>query len=154
MLEVRIKLDRNAVQRLRRKPEEMRRALIPAMEKCMAVAEGTAKREYLSGPGPSKLQRRSGRLRGSITTEVSATPTGVEGALGTNVIYARIHEKGGVIRPKVADALRFMVPGVGWRTAQKVVIPPRPFMRPSVAGNLDRFKGVFADSLIEAFGGR
>jgi phage virion morphogenesis protein len=63
------------------------------------------------------------RLVGSITHE--ATDTGV--AVGTNVIYAAIHQLGGTIRPKSGNALVF---NLGGRTifARQVTIPARPFL--------------------------
>lgn len=47
--------------------------------------------------------------------------------VGTNVKYARIHQFGGVIRPKRARVLLFRV-GDRRVAARKVRIPPRPFL--------------------------
>ena len=48
---------------------------------------------------------KSGTLRRSIVEKVN----GMKATVGTNVVYAAIHEYGGTIRPKRAKALRFKV---------------------------------------------
>jgi phage virion morphogenesis protein len=50
---------------------------------------------------------------------------GVE--VGTNVIYAAVHQFGAVIRARVAPKLRFRLLGQ-WRSADEVTIPARPFL--------------------------
>ena len=65
----------------------------------------------------------TGRLRGSITHNATARMVEV----GTNVIYAAIHQFGGDIVPKTAKALRFKVGGK-WAMTKKVTIPARPFL--------------------------
>lgn len=65
------------------------------------------------------------RLFASITHEASAS--GV--AVGTNVIYAAIHQTGGTIRAKTSKGLRFRAGGNGgWVTKQSVTLPARPFL--------------------------
>jgi len=61
----------------------------------------------------------SARLRNSITSEASAKQVEV----GTNVIYAAIHQLGGVIRPKTKKALAF-----GGIVRKSVTMPARPFL--------------------------
>lgn len=61
-----------------------------------------------------------GRLRDSITTQVQ----GRQLRVGTNTIYARVHQFGAVIEPVRAPMLR--VPGVGMLPS--VTIPARPFL--------------------------
>lgn len=65
----------------------------------------------------------STHLRGSITHE--ADDKGLR--VGTNVIYAAIHQFGGTIVPKTAGALRFMVGGE-LVTVQSVTMPKRAFL--------------------------
>lgn len=67
----------------------------------------------------------SGRLRTSITFRLPS-PTSLE--VGTNVKYAATHQFGATIRARTKKGLRFKIPGVGWRTAREVTIPPRPFL--------------------------
>jgi phage virion morphogenesis protein len=65
----------------------------------------------------------SARLKNSVTYKAAAKSVEV----GTNVKYARIHQFGGVIKPKTAKALRFRVGGT-YRTVKQVRIPARPFL--------------------------
>lgn len=62
-------------------------------------------------------------LKNSI--DVDAGPDEV--AVGTNVIYAAIHQLGGIIEPKSSTALRFKVSG-GFVTVKKVEMPARPYL--------------------------
>jgi phage virion morphogenesis protein len=63
------------------------------------------------------------RLSGSMTHE--ASDSGV--AVGTNVIYAAIHQFGGVIKPVNAPKLAFRVLGE-LKFVDQVTIPARPFL--------------------------
>jgi phage gpG-like protein len=56
----------------------------------------------VTGGGNSKtmLNVRSGRLRSSINKQVQVSDTTFRGIMGTNVVYAAIHEYGGTITPK------------------------------------------------------
>jgi phage gpG-like protein len=79
------------------------------------------------------LKVRSNRLRGSIARgPVQGDGKVLQVVVGTNVVYARIHEFGGVIVPKRKKYLRFVVDG---KTvfAKRVVIPKRPYIAPSIA---------------------
>lgn len=59
------------------------------------------------------------RLRNSITRLITTDSV----MIGTNVIYAAIHQLGGVIRPKTARALVF-----GGLVRRSVTMPSRPFL--------------------------
>jgi len=143
-----LKLSDRSRRMLRRMPDAAVPALAKGMRQAMIMAEGTARGEYLSGRA---LKRRTGRLRGSITHDVRISGDKVTGRIGSRVIYARIHELGGEIVPRQAKALRFHIPGVGWRTAKRVRIPARPFLRPSIEDNLDDITRVLAKRVEEAF---
>ena len=82
------------------------------------VIEGAAKINVSDQPGG--LHVRSGALRASIhVSESKQTETYAEVAVGPTVVYARIHEYGGVIT-----------------TANAIIhIPARPYMRPAVDEN-------------------
>ncbi len=67
--------------------------------------------------------RDTGRLFGSITN--NATENQVE--VGSNVIYARIHQLGGVIKPKHKKYLSFVKNGARV-FLKKVTIPARPYL--------------------------
>ena len=65
----------------------------------------------------------SGRLEGSITHE--ASDRGL--AVGTNVLYAAIHQFGGTIRAKDGGMLHFTIGGADIFT-REVNMPARPFL--------------------------
>lgn len=72
-----------------------------------------------------------GRLRDSVTYEA----TGREVEIGSNVIYAAIHQFGGVIKAKTPKGLAFSIPGAIADSGEdelvnvmSVTIPPRPFL--------------------------
>lgn len=65
----------------------------------------------------------SARLMQSIT--YNASDAGVE--VGTNVLYAAVHQLGATIVAKQADALTFKIGG-GWVSKKQVTIPARPFL--------------------------
>ncbi len=72
------------------------------------------------GPG---ILRESGDLRRSITPEVQ----GAELVVGTNLIYAAVHQFGATIKPKNAPALIFRI-GDRLTWARQVTIPARPYL--------------------------
>ena len=85
------------------------------MESTVRVAQNlgrnTAKLKYLSGPRPERLGVITGRLRNSIAAPppIRSSRGDVVGYVGTNVVYARIHEFGGEIKPKNAQWLTIPV---------------------------------------------
>lgn len=67
------------------------------MKKAVSFLEGYIKKNKLSG---QVLKVRSGRLRSSITNRVFLSGKDLAGQVGTNVVYAKIHEIGGTLIPK------------------------------------------------------
>ena len=84
----------------------------------------SALKKNASKGGPRGLNVRSGRLINSIRTYLRDTPNGGELTAGS-VWYGWVHNRGAVITPKVSPRLRFFIPGVGWRSAMRVVLPAR-----------------------------
>ncbi len=72
--------------------------------------------------GP-KILLDSGRLWRSVTHVATTQNVSV----GSNLVYARIHQLGGTIRPKRGRYLVFRVGGAFVRVSQ-VVIPARPYL--------------------------
>jgi phage virion morphogenesis protein len=70
-----------------------------------------------------KTLRDEGHLYASITHR--ASPSSVE--VGSNEIYAAIHQIGGTIKAKEAKSLRFRIGDV-WVSKESVTIPARPFL--------------------------
>jgi phage gpG-like protein len=77
--------------------------------------------------GSSTLYK-SGALSASIDYAASASRID----LGSGLVYARIHQQGGTIRPKNARALVFNA-GNGLVFVRQVTIPARPFLGVSKA---------------------
>lgn len=94
-----------------------------AMEQAAIETANKSKSEYLSGPRPAKLGVLTGRLRSSITHQVTGQGKDLVGEVGTNVIYGRVHEFGYPERN----------------------IPARPFLNPALT-DMER-------RVIELFGG-
>lgn len=70
------------------------------------------------------------QLRASITSQAGADSVEV----GTNKIYAGVHQFGATIRAKTSKGLRFQLPGgLGFRRVMEVEIPARPFLGLSAA---------------------
>jgi len=154
-MDITLTISRQSLDMLKNAPARMREALIPAMKRCMAAAEATAKRDYLSGPRPTRLDRRTGRLRGSIATEAVMDGNKIVGRIGSNVVYARIHEQGLVGAVNVRAHMRRTKAGAAAVRAhtRRVNMRRRPFLRPALEDNLDKFNDIFADAIITAFGG-
>ena len=73
-----------------------------------------------------------GELAGSIQVVLDkATPTSAEASIGPTVIYGRIQELGGVIKPIKAKMLSWVEDGKRI-FAHMVHIPARPYLRPAV----------------------
>ncbi len=83
---------------------------------------------YAAGKRNSRILTESGRLRDSI----SSAPSRDEVSIGTNVIYAGVHQLGATITPKSKSHLVF---SMGGRTvfAKSVTIPARPYLGISLA---------------------
>jgi phage gpG-like protein len=93
--------------------------------------------------GKSGLKRRTGLLVNSLRSELKSIPEGVLVFISANPIYSRIHEFGGVIRPKRSNLLRFQVGG-RWVSARSVTIPARPYLRPTLIRSRDKIMKTLA----------
>jgi len=78
---------------------------------------------YAAGKRNRNILVESGGLRGSLSEEAGKDYARV----GTNKIYAAIHQFGGVIRPKGSGHLAFALGG-SFVKAKSVTIPARPFL--------------------------
>ena len=98
--------------------------------------------------GPSILvgSGMAGGLQGSITFDTG--PDYV--AVGSNRIYAAVHQFGAVIVPVKAKALRFRLAG-GFVIAQRVTIPARPYLGVAPADEIEiaELAGLFISRLLK-----
>lgn len=90
----------------------------------------------------------TGNLAGSIQTVLEKSDeNSAEVSVGPTVIYGRIQELGGVIRPVTAKRLYWMGEDGQLRSAMVVVIPPRPYLRPAVDENEGRIWKAVSENL-------
>lgn len=97
--------------------------------------------------GPGKLRGETRRLSQII---YQAANDNVE--IGSGVIYARIHNEGGVIRPKNASALVFSMGGQTFKL-KSVTIPRRRFLGFSDADQVE-IQAIIQDHFQDAIDGR
>jgi len=83
----------------------------------------------------------TGRLQQSITWAADRKSVSV----GSNAIYAAIHQFGGEIKPKKAKALKFTLPDGTFIQTGKVTMPARPFL------GVDRTDRIAVSEVIEDF---
>lgn len=91
---------------------------------------------------------RSGNLGNSIisTLEESSSDR-ARVAVGPTVIYGRIHELGGVIKPVTAKRLHWVDEGGNHHTAMAVTMPARPYLRPAIDNNKSSIWNAIAANL-------
>lgn len=121
------------------KAEGVRSVLIPAftaaLNRWMGETTNHIKQNKLTG---QVLNVQTGNLRRSIIFNPAKESGGrITGSLQAGVgnkalVYARIHELGGIIRPVRANYLRFKTADGAWHAVKQVVMPARPYMRPGV----------------------
>lgn len=110
--------------------------LVRVMERLTIEVQSHVKQDKLSG---QVLKNRTGTLRRSINRRVESTPTSVQGIVGTNVKYAKVHEFGFKGTVSVREHLRFITQAWGRPISttevtvrahqRKVVLPVRSFLR-------------------------
>ena len=121
--------------------------LMDAAEAGGFVVEGHAK--IKAGSGRPGLIMRLGTLVNAIkTTRAKKSKTYAEVHIGPgSLIYARIHELGGIIRPVTAKMLSW-VNDAGERIFAKLVhIPARPYLRPAMDENEESIVGAVKTEL-------
>lgn len=119
------------LRRFRALPEKIQnRVGLRAMRDAAMLLERHIKGKLKAG---NPLRVRSDRLRASVTHTVQRTGEGFEARVGPHVVYARLHEYGGVVSAKNAKFLTIplrdaMTPaGVARFTARKLIENPSAF---------------------------
>jgi len=110
-----------------------------ALFRAGSIVERQAKHNLSGG----RLRARTGRLRGSVRTEVH----GDEARIGSNVVYAAIHEFGGEIVPKRASALHFQTSDGHWVTTQRVHMPARHWLSSALEESWAKVRDVFEETI-------
>lgn len=136
-------------------PEALAERLSREIERLGGVLRERIERK-LSG---EVLQRRSGRLLGSLTVTAERVGLGASVTVGSDAAYAAIHEYGGTlparaVLPQSARALAFP-----WRGQQRffkrvqlpaVTMPERSFMRSALAEMLPEIRAAIEAAAAEA----
>lgn len=106
---------------------KMRRAQIAGINATMGASVTHAKNNH-------EWKNQTSTLEGSIAIAVpgQSTANGARGVWGSlDVLYALIHELGGIIKPVRAKALSFRGTDGTFVTVKQVTIPARPYLRPA-----------------------
>lgn len=78
--------------------------------------------------GPGILRGRDWS-RSGLNNSLTYQAAGWQVEIGSNKVYAAIHQFGGIIRPVRAKVLTLRTPdGAIWATAKQVTIPARPYL--------------------------
>ena len=111
----------------------------PALREVASLGEASTRMRFRLEVGPDgqrwkasirslamggKTLTKDGHLSGSVTSNAGKDFA----EWGVNRIYAAIHQFGGIIRAKTAAALKFMIPGAGFRVVKAVRMPARPYL--------------------------
>lgn len=146
MLKIDFKLPIKEVHEIEKLAEELPSALFKAMKKAMLYTEGAAKR----GMGKSGRPKvRTGTLRRNITSGVEMEGDSVTGWIGViSLIYSKILEIGGIIKPVTEEWLRFKIENQ-WVTVKEVVIPPYPYLEPAMDDSIEKIKDIILTNLVK-----
>ena len=143
MIEINLAIDREDIIQLDALATNFDKGLLKGMRNAMFYAEGEAKKSFGKA---DHLKVLTGRLRRSIYSGAEKTADGVTGWVGANVVYAAIHELGGVIRARASKYLYFEVDG-NFKKVQQVTIPARPYLRPAIEDNIDEIGKIIVSSI-------
>ena len=110
-----------------------------AVVKACSLIEIRAKTHHLAG---HTLKARTHRLQHSVKSLVYHFSNTVIGRVGSPVVYAAIHEYGGIIRRKNAKYLVFRIEGKFVRT-KKVTMPARRWLSKSVEDVKPQIERIF-----------
>lgn len=116
-------------------------------------AVAIAKKEYLRGPRPEKIQS-SGLLKARINTTTERAGNVIKTKVGSDLVYARIQEYGGTTHPSVTDRMRkfawfmfFKTNDDKWKrlaltnkSTLTIKIPARPYLRPAIKDAMPSFR--------------
>lgn len=113
----------------------------PVMKNIGEYEAGSTKRRFISETDPAgvpwldlnklyqKTKKGPGKLRGETRqlSQIVYQAANDNVAIGSNEVYARIHNEGGIIKPKSAAALVFSMGGQTFKV-KSVRIPRRQFL--------------------------
>ncbi len=143
--------------KLRGYPQRLVSAVLRVTQRFAITIQRAVKEDKLTG---QVLHNRTGTLRRSINQEMVIGAGKITAIVGTNVVYAGIHEYGGTIRPHLVEAknakfLRFMGRDGKWTFRKAVMIPEvhmpeRSFLRSTLQEYADPYREAVLDAAVEA----
>ena len=144
---IEFKIRGTAIKGLGRISKNVQPAAMLAMKATAEWVRGYVVKYKLRG---QVLHKKTGRLAGSIESDVKAVSNSITGKVGSNLAYARIHELGGIIRAKNAPYLIFKTAS-GWVKTKQVKMPKRSYLQSSVTEKkreiVNRYGKLFYTSL-------
>jgi len=155
-----LQLSNKSKSMLRKMPDLVVPAVHKGMKKVMVMVEREVKGNYLSG---GALNRRTGRLRNSITHDETISGNRVEGRIGTNVVYGRFWELGytGPVSVKshtrkISQAFGRPIKPVNVNVSahtRQVNVKARPFLRPAIEDVKPKMEKIIEKEITDAFEG-
>lgn len=144
-----VKIDLEGADELERKLSKLSKAAATTIAKD-AVDEGGAVIQFNAQLNARDVfsDNQRGQLRNSIRVESNTTATGAEAEIGPHVIYGRIQEYGGTIRPVHAQFLHWVIDGKDV-FAKKVTIPARPYLRPAAEDHITQITDVMRRTIAD-----
>jgi phage virion morphogenesis protein len=139
MAGVQIRIDMGALPEAGRRLQEVLRGdRTPLMDEIGASLVTSTQQRFEDGVGPDgqswpesyRASTEGGQTlvdHSHLRDSVTHAPSARDVAIGSNLIYAGVHQEGAVIRAKGPKALRFQIGG-RWATKRQVTIPARPFL--------------------------
>lgn len=143
---IRLEISKGSVRRFNNTDKRIKKGVLKGVKKGMALFKTKAK----TFGGANQLKIRTGALRDSIDYTIKDTNNVITGTLGSDKLYAAIHEYGGTISARRAKYLIFKT-NSGWRRVSSVTIPPRPFLKPAVEKNTGEFSKIINHEVLKSF---
>jgi phage gpG-like protein len=135
---------------MKRMADAMPGSIYAAVVESCALVQKQAQTVHLAG---ATLNYRTHRLQQSVKMDVRTDGKKVVGRVGSAVVYAAIHEFGGVIVPKNAKFLCFQIEG-RWIRTKKVTMPAREWLLKSVTDVQDKIEEIFGRKVEICIGGK
>lgn len=130
-MEFKVKIDKKDLKWLDLSHRFIETGVEKGMRDVALLAERKAKMDFTkSRTSDGPLHVRTGNLRRSIVGEAKGSIV----SLGSDVIYSRIHELGGMAGPN-----------------KDIRIPKRPYLKPAFEENMDEIEKTIVDALIKSW---
>ena len=123
-------------------------SIYQAVVRSCSLVETRAKTHHLAG---ATLKARTHHLQRSVKSKVNRLGSIVSGRVGSPLVYAAIHEFGGIIRPKNAKYLVFQIEGK-WIRTKKVTMPKREWLSKSLRDVKSQIERLFGRKIEIAIG--